>query len=395
MPKSKRVNGEGSIVKNIRNGIQIGWRASITIGYNAKGAPIRKQFTAKTQKEVKEALKEYKRKMLMGIPNEEKITVAEWFYTWLFDYRKNDLKPKSFNRYHGIYKNYINDTNLGKIKLCDLRTTHLQRHYKILLENGVTPTTIKQINTNLKTCLGEAERQGYIQKNWCKLVTLPKIDKKPEVTPLSSEEQIKFLEAIRGHEFEILFNLALGSGLRLGEILGLKWSDINFASSEISVHRSLQRIPIYEGDKIIRYEVVELTPKTENSARTIPLPKSIITKLKLHKKQQNALILRMGEDFNNRNYVFCNSFGDPIEDKRPGRHLKKILTQLEIKPIKFHALRHTYATRLFEAGVPPKTVQKLMGHADIETTMNIYTHVMGEQKTDAVNKIDRFFSTQN
>lgn len=179
--------------------------------------------------------------------------------------------------------------------------------------------------------------------------------------------------------------------MRLGEILGLKWSDINFATGEISIHRSLQRIPIYEGDKIVRYEVVELTPKTENSTRTIPLPKGLIAKLKLHKKQQNALILRMGEDFNNRNYVFCNPLGDPIEDKRPGRHLKKILTELGIKPIKFHALRHTYATRLFEAGVPPKTVQKLMGHADIETTMNIYTHVMGEQKTDAVDKIDSFF----
>lgn len=99
----------------------------------------------------------------------------------------------------------------------------------------------------------------------------------------------------------------------------------------------------------------------------------------------------MQEEYDNKNYVFCNKLGKPIEDKRPGRNLKAILTSIGIEPIKFHALRHTYATRLFEAGIPPKTVQHLMGHSDIETTMNIYTHVMKEQKLEAVDKINSIF----
>ena len=126
----RRSNGEGSIVKNMRNGIQIGWRASITIGTDDKGKLIRKQFTGKTQQDVKYKLQEYKKQMLMGVLNEDKLTVSDWFYSWLFDYRKQDLKPKSFQRYHGIYKNYIENTDFGNIKLNDLRTTHLQRHNK-------------------------------------------------------------------------------------------------------------------------------------------------------------------------------------------------------------------------------------------------------------------------
>ena len=388
----RRSNGEGSIVKNMRNGIQIGWRASITIGTDDKGKLIRKQFTGKTQQDVKYKLQEYKKQMLMGVRNEDKLTVSDWFYSWLFDYRKQDLKPKSFQRYHGIYKNYIENTDFGNIKLNDLRTTHLQRHYKKLLDNGVTPTTIRQINTNLKTCLNEAERQGYIQKNWCKLVTLPKKEDNKEVKVLTKQEQEKFLEAIKGHELELLYIVALGTGLRIGEILGLKWSDIDFKNNELHVNRSLQKAAIYEDDKIVRYEVQETTPKTKNSLRTIPVPQNIIKKLIAHKKEQNELILLLQEEYDNKNYVFCNKLGKPIEDKRPGRNLKTILTSISIEPIKFHALRHTYATRLFEAGIPPKTVQHLMGHSDIETTMNIYTHVMKEQKLEAIEKINNIFA---
>ena len=388
----RRSNGEGSIVKNMRNGIQIGWRASITIGTDDKGKLIRKQFTGKTQQDVKYKLQEYKKQMLMGVLNEDKLTVSDWFYSWLFDYRKQDLKPKSFQRYHGIYKNYIENTDFGNIKLNDLRTTHLQRHYKKLLDNGVTPTTIRQINTNLKTCLNEAERQGYIQKNWCKLVTLPKKEDNKEVKVLTKQEQEKFLEAIKGHELELLYIVALGTGLRIGEILGLKWSDIDFKNNELHVNRSLQKAAIYEDDKIVRYEVQETTPKTKNSLRTIPVPQNIIKKLIAHKKEQNEIILLLQEEYDNKNYVFCNKLGKPIEDKRPGRNLKTILTSISIEPIKFHALRHTYATRLFEAGIPPKTVQHLMGHSDIETTMNIYTHVMKEQKLEAIEKINNIFA---
>lgn len=109
------------------------------------------------------------------------------------------------------------------------------------------------------------------------------------------------------------------------------------------------------------------------------------------KKSQNKQRLFVGEAYVNNNYVFTDDIGKPIDDKRPGRNLKNILEKLNIKPIKFHALRHTYATRLFENNVPAKTVQILMGHSDIDVTMNIYTHVMNDTKLDAIEKINNIF----
>ena len=385
---NKRANGEGTIVKNIRNGVQKGWRASITIGRDDNGKIKRKEFTGKTQQEVKKKLEEYKKEMLLGtISSDDKITVSEWYHTWLFDYRIKDLKPKSFEKYEGIYRNYIKDSELGKIKLKDLRATHIQRYYN-KLQDTKPISTIKGINTRLKPCLGEAEKQGYIQKNYCKMVTLPKDNNKKTIQVLTQQQQKLFIEAIKGHKLEVLFLIALGTGLRLGELLGLKWSDIDFNTGILTVNRTLSRV---KNQTTGKYEIIEQTPKTKNSNRTIPVPNDILNKLKEHKKNQSKQRLLIGEGYINNNYVFTDDIGNPIDDKRPGRNLKSTLAKLSIDPIKFHALRHTYATRLFEANVPPKTVQVLMGHYDISITMDIYTHVMEDAKLEAIEKLNNIF----
>lgn len=388
--KRNSANGDGCILKLMRNGVHVGWRASIYIGRDANGKEKRKQFTAKTKKEVQAKLNNYKKEMLLGtVSSDDKITLSEWFHTWLFDYRIKDLKPKSFEKYEGIYRNYIKDSELGKIKLKDLRTTHLQKYYnKLEIQYNKPASTIKGLNTRLKPCLGDAEKQGYIQKNYCKMVTLPKDSSTKDIHILSSHEQQKFIESIKGHNLEVLFLVALGTGLRLGELLGLKWSDIDFNTSILTVHRSLSRA---KNQTTGKYEVIEQIPKTKNSNRSVPIPASILGKLKELKKHQNKQKLLVGEGYLNNNYVFSDDIGNPIDDKRPGRNLKSILKKLDIEPIKFHALRHTYATRLFENNVPPKTVQALMGHSDISVTMDIYTHVMDDTKLEAIEKLNDIF----
>ena len=386
---SKRANGEGSIVKNIRNGVQKGWRASITIGRDDEGKPIRKQFTGKTQQEVKNKLEQYKKEMLLGtISTDDKITLEEWYQTWLFDYRIKDLKPKSFEKYEGIYRNYIKGTELGRVKLKDLRTTHIQKYYNNLQKTKPV-STIKGLNTRLKPCLGEAEKQGYIQKNYCKMVTLPKDNTTKVISILTKEEQDIFIQSIQNHKLNVLFLVALGTGLRLGELLGLKWNDIEFDTGILTVNRTLSKIKNRDTGK---YEVIEQTPKTKNSNRSIPIPQNILYKLKEYKKEQNKQRLLVGEAYINNNYIFTDDIGNVIDDKRPGRNLKTILTKLDIEPIKFHALRHTYATRLFEANIPPKTVQALMGHSDISITMDVYTHVMEDTKLEAIEKLNNIFA---
>lgn len=391
---NKRANGEGSIGKWIVNGVNKGWRASISAGRDEHGNLIRKQFYGKTQKEVKSKLEEYKKQLNLGIlPADDKLTLEQWYYTWLFDYRIKDLKPKSFQKYEGIYRNYIKDTQLGRLKLKDLRATHLQKYYNDLMDkNNKPPSTIKEINTRIKPCLVEAEKQGYIQKNYCKLVTLPKNNTTKEIKVLTQNQQKSFISALASHGLEMLFLIAIGTGLRLGEILGLKWSDIDFNSGTLTVNRTLQRITIIDRDGNRVSKVIEQPPKTKNSIRTIPIPKNILSKLRDHKVKQSKIKLQLGELYANNDYIFCDNLGYPLDDKRPNRNFKSILKKLGIEPIKFHGLRHTYATRLFEAGVPPKTVQALMGHANIDVTMDIYTHVMEDTKLEAVERLNEIFT---
>ena len=382
---SKRANGEGTIVPYKVKGVQKGWRTSIMIGFKPDGKPDRKQFYGKTQKEVKEKLEDYKRKMSMGVLNEEKITIQDWFYTWLFDYRKQDLKPKSFDRYHGIYKNYILNTNLGKIKLCDLRTTHLQRHYKNLLDQGVTPTTIKQLNTNLKTCLGEAERQGYILKNWCKLVTLPKIEDNKEIKVLTKEEQTKFLAAIKGHELELLFIVALGTGLRLGELLGLKWCDIDFKNNTINIDKTMERIKVDS-----KYQWLIDTPKRPKSIRVIPLANRAKEQL-LWLKTVSPGLEASGDD-----HIFVTKNNIPPSQSTLTRTLKAILKRADIESDGFglHDLRHSFGSMLLQKGweqnqpVDIKVISEILGHEDVSTTYNIYMHIMNKHKSEVINLLD-------
>ncbi|VIF72939.1 phage integrase [Clostridioides difficile] len=385
---TKRANGEGSIGK-----YKDGWRSRIMIGYNEYGKPIRKEFYGKTQKEVKDKLDAYKKQYYLSSDiSDDKITLEHWFYNWLFEYRIKDLKPKSFERYESIYRNYIKDTDLGNVKLKDLRVSHIQKYYNRLLDSNKSIPTIRQINTKLKTCLSEAEKQGLIQRNYSTMVNIPVEKKENKLEILTLEQQKSFIKAIDGHKLEVLFLVALGTGLRLGELLGLKWFDIDFKRSNLTVKRTLQRTYFIDKNGNRELKVLEQEPKTSNSYRTVPIPKDVLNKLKEHKINQNEDILKAGELYRNDNYVFCNELGIPIDDKRPLRNLKSILNSLDIEPIKFHGLRKTYATRLFENDVPPKTVQVLMGHYDISITLNIYTQVMEDKKIEAVEKLDKIFS---
>ncbi|SFI94991.1 Site-specific recombinase XerD [Terrisporobacter glycolicus] len=390
--KREKANGEGSIMKRIVDGKQVGWRASLTIGRNDNGSLKRKDFYGKTKKEVQTKMDDYKKRMYLGLLVNDKITVDQWFFTWLFDFKSKDLAPSTFECYEGVYRLYVKDSDIGDIKLIDLRTAHLQRYYTKLLDiDKLDASNVRRINKTLKTCLKEAVKQGYLQKNWCDDVNLPKAKKEDNIKALSKDDQLRLLEALKGIDLELLITFALGTGLRLGEVLGLKWSDIDFKEHTLSVQRSVRRVVEIQRDGTRERILKEVPPKTENSFRTVPIPNSILSKLKSYKKEQNKLILSIGEDYKNNNYVFCNNDGTIMDPKKPNRRLSSVLKSNDIELITFHGLRHTYCTRLFEAGVPPKTVQSLVGHSDIETTMNIYTHVMKETKIEAVDKINSIF----
>lgn len=391
----KRTNGEGCIYKKKvdSNGKCTLWGANIMIGYKADGKKKIKTIYGKTQKEVKDKLEDYKKELLLNTYNVDydNITLVDYYYTWLMD-KKPSYKATSFKDYETIYRLYIKGRPIGKARLKKLSQTDLKRQYRDLMNEGITPQTIHRINTKLKACLNTAIREEVIIKNPCSLVELPKITKIKKREVLTAEEQASFIEAIQGHKLELLYIVALATGMRLGEILGLKWKYIDFTNNTIEVYNTIQRTFVFDDNMKKKLKTIEQTPKTENGTRVIPLPVSLIPKLKEHRKRQLENKLKYGQSYNISDYVFTDEMGRIIDNKKPNRNLQSILKTLGIEPIKFHGLRKTYATRLFENGVPPKTVQTLLGHADIQTTLNIYTEVMDTEKQKAVDTLNNIFN---
>lgn len=363
------------------------------IGYNEEGKKKVKTLYGKTQKEVTEKLEQYKRDMLLTSSNidYDKLTLQDYYYTWLMN-RKKTYKPNSFKDYESVYRNYIQASIIGKTLIKKLNQVTLNRYYNNLLEENITPQTIQRINTKLKACLSSAVKEDILIKKPCSFVELPKCTKLKKREVLTLEEQIKLCEYIKGHKLELLFLTALGTGMRLGELLGLKWQYVNFTDGTITVEEALQKTYVFDDNLNKSLQDVQQTPKTENGVRVIPLPSSLVPKLKEQCKTQLENRLKYGESYHISDYVFTDEIGRTIDNKRPNRTLQAILKKLDINPIKFHGLRKTYATRLFENGVPPKTVQTLLGHADIQTTLNIYTQVMEEEKYKAVDTLNSIFS---
>lgn len=387
---SKRANGEGSIAfYSSRNC----YRGQLTIGVDENGKPKRKSFYGKTKKEVKEKMETYK---LLNPINKAAIneyTVATWFNYWLWNIKKRDIKPTTFARYESVYRTHIEGSEIANIPLYKLKLNNIQAYYNKLLDNGTPIATIKQINSKLKTCLDSAEKNNYIEKNYCKLVEIPTDTKDKKIEVFSMDQQKQFAEAVKGHKLELLFLTALCTGLRIGEISGLKWSDIDFDNHTLTVNRTVERVALFDKDGKRHYETIEQTPKTSNGFRTVPIVSYIFNSLLEHKVQQDA-IKREIPNFNEYDLVFCDKKGYYLNPNSIGGAFHRIQNKMNIpkdEHIKFHGLRKTFATRLFEKGVPPKTVQTLLGHSDIEITLNIYTQVMENKKVEAINELESIF----
>lgn len=382
---AKKANGEGSV-----NKYKNGWRATITIGRGSDGKPIRKQFYAKTKTEALKKVDDFKLKNSLGLStSNDKVTVQQWIKTWLNEYKINDCRPSTMERYIGIYNNYIENSDLGIIKLSELKPSNIQAYYNRLMKKQYkTPDTIKIINKVLSGGFGQAQKEQLILHNPCISITLPKVTAKKEILTFTVEEQKQFLKSLEDSRDRGVFSLALGSGLRLGELLALKWSDVDMKNGQLKVSRTVKRVKVFDENGEGRSKIMEQPPKTKYSARTVPLPEATISELKRHRNMINKEKLKAGEIYEDNDLVFPNEIGRVIDARNLTKRYSTALKNANVPYRKFHALRHTYATRLFENGVSLKVVQVLLGHSSMEITANIYTHVLPEQKTKAVEVLN-------
>lgn len=373
------------------------YRARATVGKDTNGKPIRKEFYGKSKKEAEEKRDEYLRGIHAGLNiNYQELTFGETMHEWLFEVclSNKKIKPSSFQRYEGIYRLYIKDSPIYGLKLHCIKSIQIQKYYNDLYENNKSSSIIGNLHKLLRLFLNYAVQSEYLLKNPCTGVTIPGDDseiREKEVEPFSDTEIQAIKTALKENSNQMICLMGLGTGLRQGELLALTFGDINLTSGIINVNKSMKLVKEIDKNGIGTKKLLIQTPKTKSSIRVVPIPSSLIEPLKLHMAVQKEKYQINEIPFEETSLFFTTASCSPVCAKNLFYSWSRTLKRAQVKYRKFHTLRHTYATKLFEAGVPLKTVQSLLGHSEINTTAKIYTHVMQAQKEEAVEKINDLF----
>ncbi len=273
---------------------------------------------------------------------------------------------------------------LGRYELQKLSAQHLQAFYAKKSEEGLSATTINHFHNVLHKALETAVKWNLVARNVCDLVSPPR-RKQFEVQPLSLDQVHKLLSVVEGHYMEALFKLALATGLRRSELMGLKWQDINFGTGVLQVRRILSRVPT----KMPGKGYIEAEPKTQKSRRSIVIAPFALEALIQHQERQLEAKLKVGSAWQEHDYVFCTSIGTHLNPTRDILdQLKVLLKKAGLPDMRFHDLRHSAATLLLSVGVHPKVVQEILGHSQISITMDVYSHVLPGMQQDAIGKLN-------
>ena len=318
----------------------------------------------------------------------EKAYLGDYLKKWLDSVHINGKKEGTIHNYYVCYNNHIKGSPIEKIRLKDLNALDIQDYYsKIIDKKGVN--VVKSIHKMICPCIRYAFANQKILTDFTRAIKIPSPKKTSTDSStnnaLSIETQTKFVEAIKGATYEVLFLTALNTGLRIGELLALTWKDINFDKKEISVNKQV----IYIMDRIEKKHTYKITsPKTKSSYRIVPIPDFLVQRLEALKIEETEKKQRLQNKHANLDLVFCAKLGGYLATSSVRTSLNTILDENKISHFKIHSFRHTYATRLFELGESPKIVQTLMGHSDISMTMNIYTHVLKSISATSAGKMN-------
>ena len=347
------------------------------------GKRVRKYKSVEgTKKDAERAMHEYIRELEKGYyVTDSKITISEWIDTWLEVYITPNVSPTTLSRYQGMIKRYIKPI-IGHMKVQQLNTLAVQawvNGLKISPSSGkpMAAATVKHAYHVLKGCMDKAVLAGIVPRSPCVGIMLPKGQKKAAI--IYDELQIKqLIAAAKGTEMELVIDMELCLGLRRGELLGLWWQDIDWEKKQIHIVRN--RV-VVNGKSVVK------EPKTENSVRTIDMPDQLVQKLKLHQWACRANQQKLGKAYTESDYIIVHPDGKPIYPEYLSQMLTKLQKKANLPQCRFHDLRHLCATIMLLQGVNVKVAQERLGHKDIATTMNIYSHVLPSSAKEAAEKI--------
>ncbi len=340
----------------------------LELGRDSSGRRMRKSITVRGNKaDARRKLRELLTDLDKGTPiDTSKKTVGEFLDQWLRDYAETNTSPRTVEGYKWNINRYLKP-KLGHIALAKLTPYHVQGLYADMLGKGLSARTVVHTHRVLSEALAHAVKWELLVRNVCEAVDPPRPRKK-EMLALDTGDVQKLLEATSQSTYGSIFYLALYTGLRRGEIIGLRWCDVDLHRKSVSINQTVVRL---KGKGLVVGQ-----PKTGSSRRSVslsPNAAALLSGLKAKLKEQlESVSVKLDES----GFVFSNSDGKPVSPDTVSHEFKKIIRELGLPPVRFHDLRHTHATLMLKEGIHPKIVSERLGHSSISITMDTYSHVL-------------------
>lgn len=391
---TRAAQGSGTIRKKTvtKNGKSYTyWEARYTVGYNpGTGKQIQRSITGKSQKEVTQKLKAITVSIDAGTYTApSKMTVGEWLSIWKTEYL-NGVRPRTVEAYDCQIRNHI-EPALGAIRLEALIPHTIQAFYNTLGQpkknkSALSAKSIRNIHGILHRALQQAVTNGYIRSNPADPCILPKVERK-ELKPLDEDDISRFMEAIKGHRFELLYLTTLFTGMREGEVLGLTWDCVDFTRGIVTINKQLQKVL----DRVSDYHLV---PTKNGKGRVIAPAPFVMDLLKTQRQKQTEWQLLVGPLWDNIDgLVFTDETGRHLCHHTVYQNYKRVAASIGLPASRFHDLRHSFAVASIRAGDDIKTVQGNLGHATASFTLDVYGHVTDQMKQASATRMDQYIKS--
>ena len=363
----RRARGEGTLFRDGSGR----WVARLRVGGRVR---VKK---ARTQRECAEWLADLKRQVAGGVDVNDTSTVAEFLEHWLSVARAG-LRHNTWLCYCASVRDHIAPF-IGDVRLADLRADQVQRMYSDRLAGGVGPYAVRRSHAVLHRALGQAVRWGLVVRNVADLVERPAVPRSV-VRALSAGEVQRLLTVARGERLEGMYYVAVITGMRVGELLGLRWSDVDWERHGVSVSRQLSRV---RGEGVVFQPV-----KTPAGNRLVALGADGLEVLRGQRGRVDSWREFAGERWVEHDLIFPNSLGKPLDCRQVGREFRAVCERAGLGAVRFHDLRHTSASLMLRARVPARVVSERLGHSDVGITLNVYSHVIAEMQGEAAAAIE-------
>ena len=359
------------------------WEARFTVGRDpGTGKQVQRSVYGATQKEVRKKLAQAVAAIDQGtytVPS--KLTVGGWLDIWTAEYL-GGVKPRTAELYKTSVNTYVRPA-LGALKLDTLNAHTIQSFYNSLSnDRGLSPKTVKNVHGIFHKALQQAVKIGYLRFHPSDACELPRVERK-EMHPLDENDISHFVEAIKGHRFETVYLVTLFTGMRQGEVLGLKWENINFDSGKITVDHQLQKVG----------GTFSFVSPKNGKGRTITAAPFVLSVLKRHRAHQAEQQLKAGQLWQGEGLVFCNEVGHHLYPNTVYDSFKRIAAKIGIPSARFHDLRHSYAVAAIRSGDDIKTVQGNLGHHTAAFTLDVYGHVTEQMQKDSAARMEGFINS--